>query len=414
MEPFFSRYKNALVLIAVLLVQVIGLGVQVRHPQAQGHGDTSQVRLMRYWIVTAVSPFERAFLFVGHGVRSGWSNYVNLRGVRQQNKDLQAELDRLRLEQAGLAEDARQGQRLQALLAFKQQYIYKTVAAQIIGTSGSDQSHVLYIDKGSDDGLHTDMPVITPDGIVGKIRDVFPHTAQVLEINDVTSGAGVIMQTTRIRGILRGNAAGEPQIVNLLPDERIKPGEKILTSGGDRIYPRGLPVGVVSQVKPDPDHDPYVVAIIKPAADLARLEEVLIITDVSSQMPPSMQQDIGDSEAAAEEEATHAADVMAEKLPGLKDPNAANSQQNGSLKDPNAPPPLRPAPALHPDRFTPGATPSAIELTPGRTPDVQVNQNEINSNLEQSTQPEVAIDGTKSTKKAVKPKTANPAEKSQQ
>ncbi|MHB1023132.1 MAG: rod shape-determining protein MreC [Acidobacteriaceae bacterium] len=398
MESFFSRYKNALVLIAILLAQVIGLGVQIRRPQAQGRGDSSEVRLMRYWIVSAVSPFERVFLFVGQGVRTGWSNYVNLRGVRQQNKDLQAEVNRLRLEQAGLAEDARQGQRLQALLAFKQQYVSKTLAAQIIGTSGTDQSHVLYIDKGSADGLRTDMPVITPDGIVGKIRDVFPHTAQVLEINDVTSGAGVIMETTRIRGILRGNAAGQPQIVDLLPDERIKPGEKVLTSGGDQIYPRGLPVGVITQIKPDPDHDPYVVAIVKPAADLARLEEVLVITDVSSQMSPSMKQDIGDSEAV--EEAAHAADVMAERLPGLKDPNATNGQQDST--NPNAPPPLRPVPALHPDRFTPGATPPAEDLTPGKAPNISVDQNEINANTDQATQPEVVIDGAKAAKKATK------------
>ena len=89
------------------------------------------------------------------------------------------------------------------------------------------------------------MAVITADGIVGKVREVFPHSAQVLVINDQTSGAGVILETTRIRGILRGNAAGQLEIVGILADERIKPGEKVLTAGGDLIFPRGLPVGVV-------------------------------------------------------------------------------------------------------------------------------------------------------------------------
>ena len=97
------------------------------------------------------------------------------------------------------------------------------------------------------------MAVITADGIVGKVRDVFPHTAQVLAINDQTSGAGVILETTRIRGILRGNAAGQPEIVGVMADNRIKPGEKVLTAGGDQIFPRGLPVGVVEKVVPDPD-----------------------------------------------------------------------------------------------------------------------------------------------------------------
>ncbi len=81
------------------------------------------------------------------------------------------------------------------------------MAAQVIGSSGTEQSHVLTIDKGSNDGLRPDMAVITPDGIVGKLRDVFPTTAQVLEIDDQTSGAGVILESTRMRAILRGTVA---------------------------------------------------------------------------------------------------------------------------------------------------------------------------------------------------------------
>ena len=132
-----------------------------------------------------------------------WTNYIDLVHVRQQNQDLEKTIDRLRLEQAALLEDARQGQRLQAMLGFQQKYIYSTLAAQVYGSSGSDRSHVFYIDKGAHDGLKPDMAVITADGIVGKVRDVFPHTAQVLAVNDPTSGAGVILETTRIRGILK-------------------------------------------------------------------------------------------------------------------------------------------------------------------------------------------------------------------
>src|ERR1700761_1238696 len=151
----------------------------------------------------------------------------------------------MRIEQAAVAEDALEGRRLQALLAFKEKYVAATVAAQVIGASGSEQSRILTIDKGWRDGLKPDMAVITPDGIVGKLRDVFPDTSQVLEINDQTSGAGVIFASTRIRAILRGTAVGRAQIVNLTADSRIKPGEQVLSSGGDKVYPRGLPVGVI-------------------------------------------------------------------------------------------------------------------------------------------------------------------------
>ncbi len=247
---------------------------------------------------------------------------------------------------------------------FQEKYIYKTMAAQIIGSSGSDQSRVFYIDKGSENGLSRDMAVISADGIVGKVREVFPHTAQVLAINDQSSGAGVILETTRIRGILRGNAAGQPQIVGIMADQRIQPGEKVLTAGGDQIFPRGLPVGVVEKVVRDPDRDSFIDVIIKPAAHLDRLDEVLVITSTEPRFPPDQQQDMATSEtlkgAEVEEEKAQkkASDIMAERLPGLIDPNLPPDQQ--PLNDKSNPNPVARTPQpLHPDRFTPSAEQAA-------------------------------------------------------
>lgn len=360
MESFFSRYRNALVLIAVLLAQVIGLAVQVRRPD-QDSPDKGSVRLIRSWVVNSVTPPERFFHWIGKSIRGTWSNYVDLIHIRKQNKDLKSELDRLRLEEDSLAEDARQGQRLQALLGFKEKYVYQTVAAQVIGTSGTEQSHVLLIDKGSQDGIRPDMPVITPDGIVGKTRDVFRHTSQVLEISDATSGAGVILEKTRIRGVLRGDSWGQPEIVNVSPDERILKGESVLTSGGDAIYPRGLSVGIVDRVLPQPEGT-LINVLVKPAANLSRLEEVLVITTIGNQMPAEMQQDLSDAEQKA-------SDVLAERLPSRNDPNLPADQQQDKPPegaDADVLPPVRPPQPLHPDHYTPSDTPPATELVPGQ------------------------------------------------
>src|ERR1700677_2562919 len=263
MESFFVRYRNLLVLLAILVAQLIGLAMQVRRT-GEGRStldpsDGSGVRLIRLWANALVSPPERLIHSSSQGAGSLWQNYIDLRHVRRQNQDLQQTIDRLRLEQAALLEDARQGQRLQALNKFQEKYIYKTVAAQAIGSSGSELSHVFYIDKGSDDGVARDNAVITPDGIVGKVREVLGgHSAQVLAVNDQTSGAGVILETTRIRGILRGNAFGQLEIVDILADKRIQKGEVVLTAGGDQIFPRGLSVGVVDKVVPDPLRDSFI------------------------------------------------------------------------------------------------------------------------------------------------------------
>jgi rod shape-determining protein MreC len=361
---FVTRFKNALFLILVLLAQAIALAMQVHTPADSSQPDGRSVRLIRMWATATVTPFERVAHAIGWGVYNGWSNYVDLRHVRQQNQDLQKQLTRMRIEQAAIAEDAIEGRRLQALLAFREKYVGSTVAAQVIGASGSDQSRVLIIDKGSRDGLRPDMAVITPDGIVGKLRDVFPTTAQVLELNDQSSGAGVILASTRIRAILRGTVSGRAQIGNLTADSRIKPGEQILTSGGDQVYPRGLPVGTVESIAPDPDHQPYTAIVVKPAVNLDRVEEVLVITGTQSDLPPAAQQDL----AAAE--AQHAADLSAEKLPGIHDnePAATATATPGDTGTPAAPTaPVTPhsLPSLHPDRYSAGSTPPAADLTPG-------------------------------------------------
>jgi rod shape-determining protein MreC len=284
---------------------------------------------------------------------------VDLRHIRQQNQQLQSELNRMRLEESSLAVDARESLRLQKLVGFQQQYIAKTVAAHVIGTSGTDLSRVLVINKGSKDGLKPDMPVITPDGVVGKVRDVFSSTAQILEINDQTSGLGIVLTQTRLRGILRGNAAGQTKIIDILPDEHIMPGEQVVTSGGDSVYPSGLPVGNVERVVNDPEHNPYVAVLVLPAVNLSRLDDVLVITQTQNTMPASMQQDITSSEQKA-------ADILAQRLPSVPPP-ATVGQDGKPINANSPPPPVRPPASLHPDQFTPDATPPASSLTPGAT-----------------------------------------------
>ncbi len=410
MDSFLGRFRNPLLLLAVVLLQTLWLATQVQHPLHPGlgfasgqvgsqdarSGDGHNVSLLREWTMFVASPVERVAHGSGLATRHLWFNYADLRHTRQQNLALQSEVARLRQEQAAFAEDAAEGRRLQTLLAFKQHYIATTVAAQVIGTSGSDRSHVLWIDKGSDDGLKSEQPVITPDGVVGKLRDVMPHTAQLLLISDPNSGAGVILASTRMRGIIRGTAAGEVQINNLTADQRIKPGEAIITSGGDQVFPRGLPVGTIASIAPDPQHQPYTAISIKPAANLRQLEEVLVITGTVPTLPTPALADAAQAEATAAEANQRAADLVAARLPGLHDnaagssPDAgdgagasgAGSSGTGSRVDlskaaaaaantpggvpgvPNSGMP-KVKPAVHADRYSPGTTPPASDLTPG-------------------------------------------------
>jgi rod shape-determining protein MreC len=180
----------------------------------------------------------------------------------------------------------------------------------------------------------------------------------------------------RTRGILRGNAQGQPQIVGILADNRIQPGEKVLTAGGDQIFPRGLPVGVVQKVVRDPDQDGFIHVIVKPAAHLDQLDEVLVMTSMQPRFSDQQLKDMAQSQqlkgAEVEEldEQQKASQIMAERLPGITDPNApAQTQPAAGANGSPATPPLavvpKLLPAAHPDRFTPGSEPATDQSAPG-------------------------------------------------
>jgi rod shape-determining protein MreC len=305
-----GRYRNLIVLVGVLFAQVLGLAVQVKRTT-----DSEPTRLIRIWAVGAVTPLERVLVWVQTSTGNVWHNYFYLRGVRAENRNLKAQIERMSLEQVRISQDADQARRLQALLAFKEQFISRTMAAQVIGSSGSEQSRSVFIDKGYNDGIRPDMAVITADGIVGKVLRADPansHVSQVLLIDDQTSGVGAILDKTRLQGILRGTPAGEVVLEKVMSDESVPAGEMVLTSGGDGIFPKGLRAGRVTKVAQGSDL--FLNIHVRPAADLSRLEEVLVVTKIDERQAQP------DQSGAA-----RAVDILAERLPSVpaKPPEAA-------------------------------------------------------------------------------------------
>lgn len=334
MENFFIRYRNETVLVAILFAQVIGLATQVRVPAAGSEPGQSS-RLIRVWAVNMITPFQKLFVYTGAGLRGAFSNYIDLRNVREENAELQRQLDRIRLEKAGLQQEVDQARRLQALLEFKQTYIAKTLAAQVIGTSGTDLSRVIYIDRGTNDGVAAGMAVITPDGIVGKVSRADRRTSQILLISDPSSGAGVLLERQRLNGVLKGSASGVPVIQNVMIGENIEVGDSVITTGGDRVFPKGLKVGTVSLVAPDSEHDPFLAIKVKPAADLSRLEEVLVVTELGERMPAAVEG----------EKPRTAAEMLAQRLPSAKKKTEETEPAKGTRPAAAAPKPATtPAP----------------------------------------------------------------------
>jgi rod shape-determining protein MreC len=305
MESVLGRYRNLIILVGVLFLQVLGLAVQVKRGV-----DAEDTRLIRIWAVDLVTPFERGLVWAQSGSSNLWHNYFFLRGVRAENRQLKEQIEQMRLEQVRLSEDATQAHRLQSLLAFKEQFIAHTVPAQVIGSSGSDLSRSIYIDKGSNAGIAQDMAVITSGGIVGKVLRVYPSTSLVLMINDQSSGVGAMLDKSRLQGVARGTPNGELILERVMNDEQVAAGETVLSSGGDQIFPKGLPVGLVSKVSPGKEM--FLSIKVKPAADLSRLEEVLVVTEKQERAP-----------VAESGGRVRAADILAQRLPSVPEKPAA-------------------------------------------------------------------------------------------
>jgi rod shape-determining protein MreC len=262
-----SRHRSIFLLGGVVLLQVLLLAVQIKRD--------SQGRLIRVWTVGAVSPFERAGAHGISHIRDTWNHYFALQNTSRENEELKRENGALKLEITQLQSKASEADRLAALLKFRQTNVdVPMVAARVIGGSADSDSQTIYLDRGERDGIRRNMGVITPDGVVGKVIESYKDTAQVLLLTDTHSGVGAMLVDSRLQGPVGGT--GEPLLtMKYIPnDDNVNSGERVVTSGTDRIFPRDLPVGTIAEIKPG---IPFKQLRVKPAASLERLEEVFVL-----------------------------------------------------------------------------------------------------------------------------------------
>ena len=265
-QAFVSRHRAFFILLGVMVAQLLVLSAQITRNQKS--------RLIQVWAVAALDPFERAFRGVVDGATGAVRTSRDLWHAQQENRELQTQLVVAHAEIQKLTEQATEAQRLRKLLEFKEQLPFPAIASEVIATSPGDASKAIYIDKGANDGLTSDLAVITPTGIVGKTIAVFPRTAQVLLITDASSGAAAALEKSRVQGIVKGAGLNACQLNYVMNEASVEVGERVLTTGLDQIYPKGLPVGEVTEIR---EGNIYKTIKVKPAAELDRLESVLVV-----------------------------------------------------------------------------------------------------------------------------------------
>ena len=275
MDLFLHRYRNLTVLVVVIAAQLVLLAYQVR--------SSNDVRLIRVWAITAVSPFAR-ILEGMRGSSVGFvRDYINLVDVREQNRRLQEELGKLKLDNQFLRSELNTAERAQALAAFQARTPSRTIAARIIGTGTGSNSQTVLVDRGTTHGLQRGMAAVTPDGIAGKVLAAYPLAAHVMLITDPNFAAGVISQKNRVYGTLKGQGRGSCLVDYVQNEEKVDVGEMFFTSGDDRVFPKGLPVGEVRVVRAGKT---FKEIHLVPSGFLRGLEELLIVLETVHQQIP--------------------------------------------------------------------------------------------------------------------------------
>jgi rod shape-determining protein MreC len=276
MDFFLSRYRHLTVLLIVIAAQLLLIAYQVK--------TNKEVPLIRVWAVTAVTPVEQGLELVRRYTWGFVEDYFVLLGVRSQNEKLRQENGQLKIENNYYKNELATADRARALSVFEARSPSKTVAARVIGNGTGANSRVVFVDRGSTSGVESGMAVVTPDGIVGKVVDAYPTASLVMLITDPTFAAGVLSQKNRVHGTLKGQGHAECLVDYVQNEERVDVGEWFYTSGDDRIFPKGFPVGQVAAVQNGKTFKEIYVA---PSAQPGSAEEVLIVLQGVHQEVPA-------------------------------------------------------------------------------------------------------------------------------
>lgn len=268
MDFLLTRYRNLTVLLIVIVSQLVLIAYQVK--------TNKDVPLLRVWAVTAVTPVEQALEFARRNTFGRVADYFYLLGVQSENQRLKKELGELKLQNNYLRNELNTADRARALSVFQSRSPAKTLAARIIGNGTGANSKVVFIDRGSASSVEAGMAVITPDGIVGKVLDAYPTASLVMLLTDPTFAAGVISQKNRVRGTLKGQGNSTPIVDYIQNEQKVDPGEWFYTSGDDRIFPKGFPVGKADVVRNGKN---FKEIYLTPSAYQGAPEEVLVVLE---------------------------------------------------------------------------------------------------------------------------------------
>ena len=271
-----SRFRTPLLIAATLVFVIAVLSLSLKRAPV--------VQTAEGVLITVTAPVMNGLHFVGDSLQRLWLGYFYLVGARKENAELKRQLDEYAQKEVRYQEALLLARRLEALLDLKKQLALPITGARVVAYDPSQWSRCVIIDTGKEEGVTVGLPVLSGDGIVGRIVQAYPHYAKVMLIVDRNSGADAMVQRTRVRGILQGKGGNRCSLEYVPKNADVEVGDLVLASGLGGISPAGQVFGRVTHVDKK-SHGPFQEIMVTPG-NLSALEEVLIVKTTEMALTP--------------------------------------------------------------------------------------------------------------------------------
>jgi rod shape-determining protein MreC len=265
---FFRNYKIIIFIVILLAAILIVLSYNLKQKSPAG--------LIKKVVLEVAAPVQNVLNASVKSVSDAWSRYLFLVGIEEENKNLKKKINDLKAQLILYQEGYLEAERLRTLLALKDDYKFKFVAARVIGREQVALSKTVLINKGTAHGLNAGMPVLAGSGLVGRVMDVSWHAAKVLLLIDESSNIDVIVQRNRIQGIIRGAGFRGYVLKYISKTQDVEEGDVIVSSGISGVFPKGLMIGEVNHIDKQ-EAGLFLKINVAPSIDFSKLEEVLVL-----------------------------------------------------------------------------------------------------------------------------------------
>ena len=258
-------------------------------------GSSSPLEAVRSAFTVVTTPVRYIGATVSVPFQGLGNVFANLTSDQESLSDLKAENERLQARNAELEESEQTAKRLQDLLNLKDSYSLQSTGARIISASTDSWSSTVTINSGSASGLTVGMPVMASNGVIGQIVECGATSSTVRLLTDENSSVSAMIQSSRAQGMLKGSATGQVTLDMIASDQEVSVGDVVVTSGLGGVFPKGLPLGKVTNVEKAAG-SLYLQITVEVFAGTENFEEVLVITSLTEGQEATAE-DISDADA---------------------------------------------------------------------------------------------------------------------